>query len=109
MQARYRLTARITVGLLADSFRAERDESVAVVIKLFHGGTADERYAQEVASVARRLTAYQIPGILQVVDVGFVGGRLAVVRESREGFNLGQVLSRLTAWGIYASRSGRSR
>ena len=100
MEARYRLTARIAAGPLADSFCAQRDESVAVVIKLFQAGTANEQYAKELAEVAHKLRPYQIPGILQVVDIGFIAGRLAVVRQADDGCNLGQVLSRMTAWGI---------
>ena len=100
MEARYRLTARIAAGPLADSFCAQRDESVAVVIKLFQAGTANEQYAKDVAEVAHKLRPYQIPGILQVVDIGFIAGRLAVVRQADDGCNLGQVLSRMTAWGI---------
>jgi serine/threonine protein kinase len=100
MEARYRLTARIAAGPLADSFYAERDGSVAVVIKLFQAGTADQEYAKDLAKVAHLLIPHQIPGILQVVDIGFVAGRLAVVRQADDGYNLGQVLLRLTAWGI---------
>ncbi len=100
MEARYRLTARIAAGPLADSFCAQRDESVAVVIKLFQAGTANGQYAKDVAEVAHKLRPYQIAGILQVVDIGFIAGRLAVVRQADDGCNLGQVLSRMTAWGI---------
>ncbi|HYR54733.1 MAG TPA: protein kinase [Myxococcaceae bacterium] len=100
MEARYRLTARLGAGPLADTFCAQRDESVAVVIKLFQAGTADEQYAKEVAEMAHKLRPYQIPGILQVLDIGFIAGRLAVVRQADGGYNLGQVLSRMAAWGI---------
>jgi|GEM_PF-3374745 len=100
METRYRLTARLGAGPLADTFCAQRDESAAVVIKLFQVGTADEQYAKEVAEVSHKLRPYQIPGVLQTLDIGFIAGRLAVVRQADDGYNLGQVLSRLTAWGI---------
>src|SRR5215467_10124891 len=99
-QARYRLTSRIGAGALAENFRAVRDDSASVAIKLFLPDTADDRYARQLAEVARRLLPFEAPGIVQVLDIGFVSGRLAVVRQSDDGFNLGQVLSRLTAWGI---------
>ena len=99
-QARYRLTSRVGAGALAENFRAVRDDSASVAIKLFLPDTADDRYARQLAEVARRLLPFEAPGIVQVLDIGFVSGRLAVVRQSDDGFNLGQVLSRLTAWGI---------
>jgi serine/threonine protein kinase len=99
-EAPYRLIARIASGELAETFRAVGEDSLPVAIKLFQAKTADERYARELAEVARRLLAFHAPGIVQVVDIGFVSGRLAVVRQSVDGFNLGQVLSRLTARGI---------
>ena len=97
---RYRLLCRIGSGILAESFRAERDDGTAVVMKLFQAGTVEDRYAREIAEVARRLLPFQMPGICQVIDMGSVAGRLAVVRERHDDFNLGQVLSRMTKWGI---------
>ncbi|HME92567.1 MAG TPA: protein kinase [Myxococcaceae bacterium] len=96
----YRLTARIAAGELAETFQAVRGESEPVVIKLFQSGTTDPRYAREIAATATQLKALPLPGILHVLEVGLTSGRLAVVREHIEGFNLGQILSRLTAWGI---------
>ena len=98
--ARYRLHCRIGTGILADSFQAERDDGSAVVVKLFRPGTADERYAREIAEVARRLLPFQAPGVCHVIDIGYAAGRLAVVRERQDDFNLGQVLSRMAKWGI---------
>jgi serine/threonine-protein kinase len=98
--ARYRLLCKIGSGILADSFRAERDDGTPVVMKLFQAGTAEDRYAREIAEVARRLLPFQVPGICQVIDIGYAAGRLAVVRERHDDFNLGQVLSRMTKWGI---------
>ena len=97
---RYRLLCRIGSGILTESFRAERDDGTAVVMKLFQAGTVEDRYAREIAEVARRLLPFQMPGICQVIDMGYVAGRLAVVRERHDDFNLGQVLSRMTKWGI---------
>ena len=97
---RYRLLCRIGSGILSESFRAERDDGTAVVMKLFQAGTVEDRYAREVAEVARRLLPFQMPGICQVIDMGYAAGRLAVVRERHDDFNLGQVLSRMTKWGI---------
>lgn len=96
----YRLTARIAAGQLAETFEAVRGESEPVVIKLFQSGTTDLRYAREIAVTTAALRALQHPGILHVLEMGLISGRLAVVREHIEGFNLGQILSRLTAWGI---------
>jgi len=96
----YRLTARIAAGELAETFEAVRGESEPVVIKLFQSGTTDLRYAREIALTTAQLRALQHPGILHVLELGLISGRLAVVREHIEGFNLGQILSRLTAWGI---------
>jgi len=98
--ARYRLLCKIGSGILADSFRAERDDGTPVVVKLFQAGTVEDCYAREIAEVARRLLPFQMPGICQVVDIGYAAGRLAVVRERHDDFNLGQVLSRMTKWGI---------
>jgi serine/threonine protein kinase len=96
----YRLTARIAAGELAETYEAIRGEADRVVIKLFQLDTTDPRYAREIAQTTAQLQELRDPGILHVLELGLVSGRLALVREHVAGFNLGQVLSRLTAWGI---------
>lgn len=93
---RYRLTARLEAGELAELYRA-RDESegLDVVIKLFHTKTSDIRYAQVVAETAQVLNPLSHEGVVHYVDVGLARGRLAVVREYVDGYLLGQVLQRL--------------
>lgn len=96
----YRLTAKIAAGELAETYEAIRGEADRVVIKLFQLETTDPRYAREIAQTTAQLQELRDPGILHVLELGLVSGRLALVREHVAGFNLGQVLSRLTAWGI---------
>ncbi len=93
--ARYRLRARLETGELAELFKAKRDDGFNVVIKLFHPNTTDLRYARALAEVSRALTELEQPGLLHVVDIGLIQGRLAVVREDMAGSSLGEVLQRL--------------
>ncbi len=95
MTAQYRLLGRIETGELAELYRAERDGSEKVVIKLFHPRTSDVAYAQAVAETARLLTHVAHPGVAHVLEIGLVNHRLAVVREDAGRFNLGTALQRL--------------
>ncbi|MBI3182923.1 MAG: protein kinase [Myxococcales bacterium] len=95
MGAEYRLKGRIEAGELAELFAAEKDRAEPVVFKLFHPRTSDVRYARETAETARVLNALPHPGIVPIIDIGLVRGRLAVVRKDVEGFTLGLALQRL--------------
>jgi serine/threonine-protein kinase len=92
--SQYRLTGKLESGELAELFRAERDE-LSVVVKLFHERTSVKAYAQAIAETTNALREVQHPGISQVIDIGLVKRRLAVVREDSGRYTLGQVLQRL--------------
>lgn len=102
----YRLTGRLEAGDLAELFRAERDDGsgpVPVVVKLFHPRTTDAGYAAEIAEVEQRLAGAFHSGIAHVIDIGLVKQRLAIVREDKGGFNLGQALQRLNTKEVLLS------
>ena len=91
----YRLTGRLEQSQLADLFRAERDGSDSVVIKLFHLKTSDAAYARVIGDVSRQLQPVPHEGIARVLDVGMVDGHLAIVRQDSGKYTLGLALQRL--------------
>ncbi|MBN8225903.1 protein kinase [Corallococcus macrosporus] len=95
MSGTYRLTGRTEAGDLAELYEAVLLPTIPVAVKLFLPRTSDPGYARELAETVRRLQPVRHPGLLHVVDVGFVKQRLAVVREDVEGFTLGIALQRL--------------
>ncbi|NOK17454.1 serine/threonine-protein kinase [Corallococcus carmarthensis] len=95
MSGTYRLTGRTEAGDLAELYEALLLPSIPVAVKLFLPRTSDPAYARELAETVRRLQPVRHPGLLHVVDVGFVRQRLAVVREDVDGFTLGIALQRL--------------
>ncbi|MGE6759723.1 protein kinase domain-containing protein [Corallococcus interemptor] len=95
MSGMYRLTGRTEAGDLAELYEALLLPTVNVAVKLFLPRTSDPAYARELAETVRRLQPVRHPGLLHVVDVGFVRQRLAVVREDVDGFTLGIALQRL--------------
>ncbi|WNG37061.1 serine/threonine protein kinase [Archangium violaceum] len=98
MSSAYRLTGRIEAGELADLYEAVQEPGGAkVVIKLFHPKTSDPRYAAVLAQTYSVLNPLHPEGVLHVLDMGFVKNRLAVVRESVEGYTLGTALQRLSS------------
>jgi serine/threonine protein kinase len=96
----YRLTGRLEQGALADLFRAER-AGAAVVVKLFHPKTTDVAYARAVVEAAQRLRGVSRAGVAQVLEVGLVRGRLAIVREDVGRHALGLVLQRLNTREVH--------
>lgn len=89
----YRLSGRVEQSQLADLFRGERVESgEPVVVKLFHPNTSDAEYAKVIAALAGQL---QFDGVAQVVELGFVEQRLAIVRQDTGKYSLGLALQRL--------------
>jgi serine/threonine protein kinase len=97
MSATYRLTGRLEAGELAELYEGLQVPGGEVVVKLFHPKTSDPAYAHDLAETIRLLQQVRHPGILHVVDLGFVRQRLAVVREDLDGFTLGTALQRLHA------------
>ncbi|MGV3619696.1 MAG: serine/threonine protein kinase [Archangium sp.] len=97
----YRLTGRLEQSQLADLFRAERDGSEAVVIKLFHLKTSDAAYARVIGDVSRQLQPVSHAGIARVLDVGMVDGQLAIVRQDVGKYTLGLALQRLNTREVY--------
>jgi serine/threonine protein kinase len=95
MSATYRLTGRLEAGELAELYEGLQLPGSEVVVKLFHPKTSDPAYAHDLAETIRLLQTVRHPGILHVVDLGFVRHRLAVVREDVDGFSLGTALQRL--------------
>ena len=95
MSGTYRLTGRTETGDLAELYEAVLLPTIPVAVKLFLPRTSDPAYARELAETVRRLQPVRHPGILHVVDLGFVNQRLAVVREDVDGFTLGIALQRL--------------
>jgi serine/threonine-protein kinase len=96
MSSAYRLTGRVEAGELAELYEAVQEpEGLPVVIKLFTPKTSDPRYASVLAGTYGVLNPLHSVGIVHVVDVGFVQNRLAVVRESVDGYSLGTALQRL--------------
>ncbi|NOK32184.1 protein kinase [Corallococcus exercitus] len=95
MSGTYRLTGRTEAGDLAELYEALLLPTLPVAVKLFLPRTSDPGYARELAETVRRLQPVRHPGLLHVVDVGFVKQRLAVVREDVDGFTLGIALQRL--------------
>ncbi|WP_225409224.1 serine/threonine-protein kinase [Stigmatella hybrida] len=95
MSASYRLTGRVEPGELAELYQATQEGGGSVVVKLFHAKTSDPAYARVLADTSRVLNPLRPPGIVPVVDMGFVKQRLAVVREHVDGFTLGTALQRL--------------
>ncbi len=98
---RYRLTGRLETGELAELYEGLRDERDRVVIKLFHAKTSDARYAQVIAGVSAQLASAAGDAIIQPVDLGMTGGRLALVREWLDGYTLGQALQRLATREVH--------
>lgn len=97
----YRLTGRLEQSQLADLFRAERDGSESVVIKLFHLKTSDAAYARVIGEVSRQLQPVPHEGIARVLDVGMVDGQLAIVRQDSGRYTLGLALQRLNTREVY--------
>jgi serine/threonine-protein kinase len=95
MASEYRLTGRLEGGELAELYRAEKAGGTPVVVKLFHTRTTHAAYAREIADTHNRLLKLTNPGIAQVLDIGLVKNRLAIVREDRGRFTLGMALQRL--------------
>jgi serine/threonine-protein kinase len=95
MASEYRLTGRLEGGELAELYRAEKVGGPPVVVKLFHTRTTNAAYAREIADTQNRLLKLTNPGIAQVLDIGLVKSRLAIVREDRGRFTLGMALQRL--------------
>ncbi|RKH36782.1 serine/threonine-protein kinase, partial [Corallococcus llansteffanensis] len=95
MSGTYRLTGRTETGDLAELYEALLLPTIPVAVKLFLPRTSDPAYARELAETVRRLQPVRHPGLLHVVDLGFVRQRLAVVREDVDGFTLGVALQRL--------------
>jgi len=91
----YRLTGRLEGGELAELYRAERDGGGTAVVKLFHEKTSVKAYARSIAEATHKLVGVTHPGIAHVVDIGLVKRRLAIVREDRGRYTLGQALQRL--------------
>ncbi len=94
-QVQYRLTGRLESGALAELFEAVRNDDTRVVVKLLHARTTDPRYARAIADTQQKLAAVEGEGIIRVLDLGLVRGRLGIAREHVEGYSLGQVLQRL--------------
>ncbi|RKH84723.1 serine/threonine protein kinase [Corallococcus sp. AB045] len=95
MSGTYRLTGRTEAGDLAELYESVLLPSIPVAVKLFLPRTSDPAYARALAETVRMLQPVRHPGLLHVVDVGFVRQRLAVVREDVDGFTLGVALQRL--------------
>ncbi|MCY1041771.1 protein kinase [Corallococcus sp. bb12-1] len=95
MSGMYRLIGRTEAGDLAELYEALLLPTLPVAVKLFLQRTSDPAYARQLAETVRRLQPVRHPGILHVVDLGFVRQRLAVVREDVDGFTLGVALQRL--------------
>lgn len=98
MSSAYRLTGRLEAGELADLYEAIQEPGGSkVVIKFFHPKTSDPRYAAVLAQTYSVLNPLHPEGVLHVLDMGFVKNRLAVVRESVDGYTLGTALQRLNS------------
>jgi serine/threonine-protein kinase len=98
MSTSYRLLGRIETGALAELYEALQEPGgTQAVIKLFHEKTSDPRYAAVLARTYGALGALRHEGLVPLLDLGFVQGRLAVVREAVTGHTLGTVLQRLHA------------
>ncbi|WP_375745119.1 protein kinase [Corallococcus interemptor] len=95
MSGTYRLVGRTEAGDLAELYESLLLPTLPVAVKLFLPRTSDPAYARALAETVRRLQPVRHPGLLHVVDVGFVRQRLAVVREDVDGFTLGVALQRL--------------
>jgi serine/threonine-protein kinase len=96
MSSAYRLTGRVEAGELAELYEASLEpEGFPVVIKLFTPKTSDPRYASVLAGTYGVLNPLNSPGIVHVIDMGFVHNRLALVREFVDGYSLGTALQRL--------------
>ena len=93
--AEYRLVGRLETGELAELYRASRDGSAPVVVKLFHSRTSDAAYARDVADTARLLGGVTHPLVVPVLEIGLVRQRLAIVRQDVGKVTLGQALNRL--------------
>src|SRR5450432_3252139 len=95
MAPEYRLTGRLEGGELAELYRAEKIGGGPVFVKLFHSRTTDSAYARDIAETQNRLLKINHPSILQIIDIGVIQNRLAIVRVDYSGFSLGQALQRL--------------
>ncbi|MBJ6765594.1 serine/threonine protein kinase [Myxococcaceae bacterium JPH2] len=95
MSASYRLVGRVESGDLAELYDALQLPAGEVAVKLFHPKTSDPAYARDLADTTRALQPVRHPGILHVLDMGFVKQRLAVVRQDVDGATLGVALQRL--------------
>jgi serine/threonine protein kinase len=91
----YRLTGRLEQGELAELYKAEREDGTQVILKLFHPRTSDAAYAQVLAQAGQVMNPLAHAGVVHVLELGMVGGRLALVREYVDGFTLGVALQRL--------------
>lgn len=91
----YRLVGRLESSELSELYRAEKPTGAQVVVKLFHPKTSDVAYAKVIADFAQRLHGVNSGGIARVIEVGLLQRRLAIVREDRGKYTLGQALTRL--------------
>jgi serine/threonine protein kinase len=92
----YRLLGRLETGELAELYKAQINKTQTVVMKLFHRPTSTMEYARSLADTSRALSGLTEVGILHELEIGMARGRLAVVRETFEGFTLGTALQRLS-------------
>lgn len=91
----YTLSGRIESGELAELYRATRDGSAQVVVKLFLPKTSDPAYARALAETTRKLSTVRHPGLVEVFELGMVRHRLAVIQDDVGKVTLGQALTRL--------------
>ncbi len=102
MSTPWRLLGRIETGELAELYEGRQEPGGGrVVIKLFHPKTSDPRYAAVLARTYDALGGQRHEGLVPLLDLGFVQGRLAVVREAVTGHPLGTVLQRLHAREVH--------
>ena len=90
---RYRLTKQIGRGGEGTVFRAETSNGRAVAVKELHGLYVSDLEQHHLESRLRVLANLEgIPGIPQIQERGFIGGRYYIVSQLIEGDSLEQMV-----------------
>lgn len=104
MSPTYRLVGKLDAGALADLYEAERaGAGAALVMKVFHRETSDGAYALGLAETLNQMRGLRHPGLIPWTELGFVDGRLVVVRPAVDGAHLGLALKQLQSRALLLS------
>ncbi len=101
---RYRLVRKLATGGMAEVFLAvatgpEGFEKVVVVKRVLHHLSEDPRFVEMFLDEARLAARLEHPNIVQIFDLGEVGGRYFIAMEYLRGLPVSHLLRRTRARG----------